>query len=300
MTKLVQSSLQPSSLPTYRRAWNLFCQFLHNIFPGAPPTLPFSSQTIALFIAYLFDRQYASSTVTTYISALGYFHKLYGFPDPTKNFFISQMLRGYAKKGTRLDSRLPITLPLLHRIVTATVQLDESQYNIRMFQAMFLFAFYTFSRVGEFTQSSSGSNMQLNQVKKLINGGKEIVGLKVTFLNFKHSYNRAPFSIEISCQSEFCPVQAILTYLSLRGGVPGPLFSSQEGLPVSRNIFASMLTTVIQFCGLDPSRYKGHSFRIGAASHAAEKGMSDAQIRALGRWNSNAFLKYIRLQSLST
>lgn len=127
MTKLVQSSLQPSSLPTYRRAWNLFCQFLYNIFPGTSPTLPFSSQTIALFIAYLFDRQYASSTVKTYISALGYFHKLYGFSDPTKNFFIMKMLRGYAKKGTRLDGHLPITLPLLHRIVAATFQLPESQ-----------------------------------------------------------------------------------------------------------------------------------------------------------------------------
>ena len=30
---------------------------------------------------------------------------------------------------------------------------------------------------------------------------------------------------------------------------------------------------------------------------AADKGMSHAQIRTMGRWKSNAFLKYIRLQS---
>ena len=52
--------------------------------------------------------------------------------------------------------------------------------------------------------------------------------------------------------------------------------------------------------GLDSTRYKSHSFRISAASFAAERGMSDAQIRALGRWKSNAFLKYIRIPSLST
>ena len=51
-------------------------------------------------------------------------------------------------------------------------------------------------------------------------------------------------------------------------------------------------------CGLDPSRYKGHSFRIGAASYAADRGFSDAQIRMLGRWKSNAFLCYIRAPSL--
>jgi len=32
---------------------------------------------------------------------------------------------------------------------------------------------------------------------------------------------------------------------------------------------------------------------------AADQGMFDAQIRALGRWKSNAFLKYIRIPSLT-
>lgn len=52
------------------------------------------------------------------------------------------------------------------------------------------------------------------------------------------------------------------------------------------------------FCGLDTSRYKGHSFRIGAACYAADKGFSDAQIRALGRWKSDAFKVYIRSDTL--
>ena len=55
----------------------------------------------------------------------------------------------------------------------------------------------------------------------------------------------------------------------------------------------------LKFCGLDTSRYKGHSFRIGAASHAADKGFSDAQIRTLGRWKSDAFHLYIRSEWLS-
>ena len=60
------------------------------------------------------------------------------------------------------------------------------------------------------------------------------------------------------------------------------------------------LSLAIKYCGLDPSRYKGHSFRIGAASLAADAGMSDAQIRALGRWQSNAFHKYIRIPSITS
>ena len=37
-----------------------------------------------------------------------------------------------------------------------------------------------------------------------------------------------------------------------------------------------------------------------ATSFATERGISDAQTRAFGRWKSNAFLKYIRITSLST
>ena len=95
---MLKSSLQPSLVPDYRRAWNLFNQFL--------------SSVLALFVAFLYDRQYSPSTVYTYVLALGYSHKLYGFPDPSKAFFIVQMLKGYGKVGLRLDSRLPLSLPL--------------------------------------------------------------------------------------------------------------------------------------------------------------------------------------------
>ena len=54
----------------------------------------------------------------------------------------------------------------------------------------------------------------------------------------------------------------------------------------------------IQSCSLSPSVYKGHSFQIDAASHSADKGLSDAQIGLLGGWKSNAFQKYLRMFTL--
>ena len=87
----------------------------------------------------------------------------------------------------------------------------------------------------------------------------------------------------------------MLDYLLLRGQA-GPLFIFANGSPVTRTVFPDMLTVVFKYCGYDPSRYKGQNFRIGAASYAADAGMSDPQIRALGRWKSNAF----RIPSLSS
>ena len=71
----------------------------------------------------MYDKQYASSTVSSYVSALGYTHLLLGFADPTKAFFVVQMLRGYHKLGSRLDSRLPITLSILHKLLVSVSNL---------------------------------------------------------------------------------------------------------------------------------------------------------------------------------
>ena len=86
----------------------------------------------------------------------------------------------------------------------------------------------------------------------------------------------------------------------MRGAGPDTIFITVDGLPVSRSKFLQRLSTAIQLCGLAPScyMYKAHSFRIGAASHAADRGLSDAQIRALGRWKSNAFQGDITVPSL--
>ena len=146
---LAKSSLQPSSIPTYRRAWRLFFQFLNAIFHSDSKAFPIAPHTLALFIAYMYDKKYAPSTVSSYVSALGYSHKFLGLPDATKAFFIIQILKGYGKIGSRLDSRLPTTLPVLTRIIECSAQIAITQYQSCQFQAMCSTAFFAFLRIGE-------------------------------------------------------------------------------------------------------------------------------------------------------
>ena len=61
--------------------------------------LPLSPPILALFIAYLFDLKY--------VSAIGFSHGLPSLPDPTRIFYILQVLKGYHKKGFVLDNQLP-------------------------------------------------------------------------------------------------------------------------------------------------------------------------------------------------
>ncbi|XP_074629559.1 uncharacterized protein LOC141887177 [Acropora palmata] len=154
---LVKSSLQPSSIPRYQRAWNLYYQFLFHTFPSSYSDKPVPPATLALFIAYLFDQHYAPSTVNTYVSAIGYTHKLTNFPDPSNCFFFMQMLKGYRKKGQRVDTRLPITLPILHKLVDSAESFSCPNYTKVQFCAMCSLAFYAFLRVGEMTAPNKGA-----------------------------------------------------------------------------------------------------------------------------------------------
>ena len=46
---------------------------------------------------------------------------------------------------------------------------------------------------------------------------------------------------------------------------------------------------------MDHRQFNTHSFRIGAATSAKHARVSDSHLKALGRWKSDAYLKYVRL-----
>ena len=91
------------------------------------------------------------------------------------------------------------------------------------------------------------------------------------------------------------PVSAILQYLVIRPTSEGPLFVLCNSRPVTKQSFIESVRTVLTKAGVDPSGYKGHSFRIGAATTAAACGLSDGLIKTLGRWSSAAYQTYIKV-----
>lgn len=259
--------------------------------------------TVALFIAYLFERKYAVSTARTYVSAIGYYHRLAELSDPTKVTYIVEMFKGYSKLGRTHDSRLPVTLPILSRLAQVSSNICTSHYDHVMFKAMCSLAFYAFLRIGEITvdKKTLGSHtIQISNLFKVLGPSKQVESLTLYFRDFKHRYNEPPVSISIAKQTGLCPVQSMIDYLKVRGSSEGPIFITSSGVPVSRSNFSQLLSLCFKACNLDASSYKGHSFRIGAATYAAQQGLSDARIRALGRWSSDAFKKYIRTSTVSS
>ena len=64
---------------------------------------------------------------------------------------------------------------------------------------------------------------------------------------------------------------------------------------MTREVFVAKVREALSEAGFDPLKFAGHSFRIGAASTAASRGVEDSLIKTLGRWRSSAYLLYVRI-----
>ena len=70
--------------------------------------------------------------------------------------------------------------------------------------------------------------------------------------------------------ADVCPVQALIQYIAVRNPEPGPLFQFSSGRPLTKSTLASHLHAALQEAGVVFNQYNGHSFRIGAATTAAQ------------------------------
>lgn len=77
----------------------------------------------------------------------------------------------------------------------------------------------------------------------------------------------------------FCPVHAPLEYLQYSNHTTGPLFQTNDVLPISYAKVASHLKPAVEFIGLNTNNFKGLNFRIGAATYAASLDYSENLIK---------------------
>ena len=98
-----------------------------------------------------------------------------------------------------------------------------------------------------------------------------------------------------STGSSTCPVKAMHKFLvSRRLYSHGPLFTFSSGDFLTRSAISTTTKSLLSAAGIDPGAYSSHSYRIGAATAAAEAGLPDHLIKTLGRWRSTAYQGDIR------
>ena len=150
-----------------------------------PVTLPIQPALLALFISHLYALNYASSSVTTYVSAISYVLKLAGVADPTESRLILQVLKGYRRLTPVRDVRLPITLPILRQLIRSFETTLSSNYQIYLPTAMCVLAFFAFLRIGELTVSTKvhANLIDVTQLDRLVDNKGRVQALQLTLHN---------------------------------------------------------------------------------------------------------------------
>ena len=264
------------------------------------PVWPAPEVHIIMFISYLSSENFAPSTINSHVSALSFVHNINGWDNPTDSFLIKKLKEGCRRVNHRVDSRLPITPSLLSKLVKILPVICKSSYEVQLFTAAFLLAFFGFLRVGEFASTDrSGTNDFKLIARDDIAVSGSCLSLRIRYSKTDQRGVQSWLRIEGSSTPHLCPVLAVTNFLESRPQGSGPLFIHFNRQVLSSYQFSFVLKEGIKQIGLSPASFSSHSFRIGAATTAAMSGFSEELIKTYGRWKSSAFQVYIRPNMIS-
>ena len=300
--------LAPSTVKSYASAKSRFVQFCHNI---NQPCIPVSETLLCLYVSHLANENVSASSIKSYLSAIRHLQISGGYQDPHIGDMprLSQVLRGIkiaqSKQMTGSRPRLPIT-PTILRQLKKSWEASASDGDTIMMWAAATTCFFGFLRVGEMTAPSHQAydpSTHLSFKDLALDNVKNPTIMELHLKASKTDPFRKGISIFIGrTNDDICPVAAMLAYIVTRGGDDGPLFRLKNGHPLTRGYFVSTVRAGLSSGGIDHSKYSGHSFRIGAATTAARRGIPDSTIKILGRWESSAYQLYVKTprQSLAS
>ncbi len=290
--KLLENAIAPNTARSYETGIEVFSRFLHlhNLTIVWPPPL----SNVTQFIAYLSLTGKSPRTAKTYLAAISYQCKMLNYSDITSNFIVTKMIEGMKRLKPLKDSRLPITIELLNNMVSALPAICTSNYETLLFSAAFCLAFFGFLRIGEFSVVNNNLSkvFDLKQIKLL--KARNCIELTIPFSK-TDQYGRGKTIVIPGTGCKICPVRNVEKFLVHRPDFSGPFFCHYGGKPMTRYQFTAVLLKVLSNIGVDTNVYKSHSFRIGAASFFHSQGLSEDQIKIMGRWRSEAFQTYIRI-----
>ena len=240
------------------------------------------SQTVLCsFVSYLAKSGLACSTIKTYVSAVRFQQIALGHAElrssgMPKYDLVQRGIRREKSGEVARPSRLPIT-PTVLRQLRSYWSTEVQSYDLALVWAICCTAFFGFFRLGELIEQSPTGPKGLSIADIAVDDVSNPKLLRIHLRRSKTDQFGAGVHIFLGATGcAICPVDAMLVFLSQRGPAEGPLFCRQGGAPVTRDWFVSELRRGLDRCGTEHRRYAGHSFRIRAATTAAERGIEDS------------------------
>ena len=249
-----------------------------------------------------------------YMAGIRYFQEMEGHEwGLRENQLVRRMMRFLKRRYPSKDKadKVPITTALLRRLLVLLPGwpvLGEMSANDRSFAVASVIGVAGFLWGGEFLAGNqSGRRVLLRKMVTVrdISGGRAVV-VSVPQPKTRWWLEK----VEVPCcerkgDPEWCPVKMWSSYENLRGGrgsvsVAEPAFVLEDGGPVTRDFMVAKTAELMARAGIEfvdtagkPMPVKMASWRAGAVRSAVDAGVGEATIRALGRWQSSAWMSYL-------
>ena len=139
MKRLNANAFSKNTQKSYKAIIKKYINF--GLLHGLSTNMPFSTSDVSKYIAYLYCSKYAFSTVLTHLAAISFVHKFKGLNDPTKDFQVQHLLKGY-KSFQETKIKLPLSIKDLSILVSKIPILFHDNYSQVLFSAMLIFGFF--------------------------------------------------------------------------------------------------------------------------------------------------------------
>lgn len=288
--RLLDSSLSASTRKLYDAGVQKFEGFRAEY--GINLVWPPDVSDVINFVSYLSLTGFAVSSIRAYVSAIAYKCRISGLLDPTQNFLVSKLLQGLNRTRRSKDVRLPITPSILVRVLLSLPRVCKTLYEASLFSLAYSLAFYGFFRVGELVVTQAEHGLQIRNVQLIDNDQAISLGLQSS----KTDQSGAGVVLVLEARDGItCPVRCYQQFISRRPGIGGYLLCHEDRSPLTRYQFCAVLKMAISQIGLNSAHYNSHSFRVGSATTAYGNSVTEDNLKAYGRWSSEAFRTYIRI-----
>jgi len=299
----VVAGLKESTRRTYDSAQKRYLDFCEKY---GKSSMPASEETILLYVTYLYNQGLNHNSINVYLYAVRSLHVIEGLGNPLSGCLrLNMAMRAIQHKTNCRIDKIPITLDILYNIKGV---IGDSYDESLLWSAMTL-GHFGLLRAGEFTinsqlEFSKTKHLCVSDVSfhSLSQSGSECVPyMCVHIKSCKTDKKGQGFNLYIGCSKHVvCGYCAMSKFLGMRQQLGDshlssqPLFKFSSGAVLTRNMLIRQTKLYLTLSGVDSTGYTGHSFRVGGATSAASAGMSDWEIKLLGRWSSDTYQRYIK------
>lgn len=139
---MLNASIAPNTKLTYNTGLRAFSQFRSEW--ELPQNWPPGIESLVQFMAFLSLSGKSAATIHSYIMSISFQCKLINVDDTTKRFVISKMMEGTRRLKYSRDTRLPVTLVLLEKILHVLPVVCSNTFETKLFSTAYTLAFFGF------------------------------------------------------------------------------------------------------------------------------------------------------------